>query len=137
MIEWCLFLLMYISHFSFFVELKTLFCSFQKYLKIMNFCSSIFDCDVCPEYRSSWKMHELSQLPCLQITFMKLFPINIAKCTVFLPHSSLNFRLIKILFPFKILEKLCFLYSLVFKCKVTKTKYSSYLYRHIGEVGSW
>ena len=57
----------------------------------------------------------------LTSTFVKWFPINIAKCTVFLGRSSLNFRLIKIIFPLWNPWKIVFLDSFMFKCKLHHT----------------
>ena len=95
-------------------------------LKIVFFCCSMFDRNVSGMEIPPKNIHLSAKLT----TFVKWFPYG----TFFLTHWSLNFHLIKIIFPSQNLWKIVFFRSFILRCKLPKTKYSSYLSRHIWEV---
>ena len=70
---------------------------------------------------------------CPRTTFVKWFLINIGKYPVFFIRSSL----MKFCSLFRNPWKKVFFHSFIFKRKLPKTKYLSYLPRHVWEVGSW
>ena len=92
----------------------------------MFFCCSMFDRNVSDMETPPQNIHLSAKLT----TFVKWFPYG----TLFLTHWCLNFLLIKIIFPFQNLWKIVFFCSFILRCKLPKTKYSSYLSRHIWEV---